>query len=111
MEQQYLKVIDIGHAGKFPDEAILELEATVSQYAYENKVKVIKVITGHGSGKLCKIVREWCDDQKGRFKGVIYGEDYNMFNKNAVHMRGECHQPEDSDFGKNNSAITYIWLW
>ena len=104
MEQQYLKVIDIGHNGKFPDDAISILETTVSQCAYENKVKVIKVITGHGSGKLRKSVREWCHYQEGRFKGVIYGEDYDMFNKNAVDMRSQCKQPDDDDFGRNNSG-------
>ncbi len=76
-----------------------------------NKLKAIKVVTGHGSGKLRKSVREGCHYQEGRFKGVIYGEDYDMFNKNAVDMRSECNQPDDDDFGRNNSAITYIWLW
>ena len=110
MTQQYLKVIDIGHSGKSPDDAISILETTVSQCAYESKVKAIKVITGHGSGRLREIVREWCKDQEGRFKGVIYGEDYDMFNKSAFHMRDECFQPNDIDFGRNNSAITFIWL-
>lgn len=110
MEEQYLKVIDIGHSGKSPDDAISTLEVTVSQCAHENKIKAIKVITGHGSGRLRKVVREWCHEQKGRFKGVIYGENYDMFNINAVHMRSDCNQPRDRDFGKNNSAVTYIWL-
>ena len=39
-----------------------------------------------GSGKLRQIVREWCDDQEGRFKEVIYGEDYDMFNKKFKHF-------------------------
>ena len=110
MNQQYLKVIDIGHAGKSPNEALSTLEITVSKCSYENKIKAIKVITGHGTGTLRKIVREWCEDQEGRFRGVIYGEDYDMFNQNAVNMRSDCNQPKDVDFGKNNSAITYIWL-
>ena len=63
MNQQYLKVIDIGHTGKSPDEALSTLEITVSKCSYENKVKAIKVITGHGTGRLRKIVREWCEDQ------------------------------------------------
>ena len=110
MTQQYLKVIDIGHSGKSPDDALSILETTVSQCTYGNKIKAIKVITGHGSGRLREIVREWCKDQEGRFKEVINGEDYDMFNKSAVHMRDECSQPDDNDFGRNNSAITYIWL-
>ena len=111
MKEQYLKIIDIGHSGISPDEAISTLETFVSQCAYENKVRAIKVITGHGSGALRKILRQWCDEQEGRFKGVIYGENYDMFNKTAVNMRSDCNQPIDNDFGKGNSAITYIWLW
>ena len=110
MEEQYFKVIDIGHNGKFPDDAISILETTVSQCAYENKVKVIKVITGHGSGRLRKIVREWCHYQEGRFKGVIYGEDYDMFNKDAVDMRSEFLSNKDEDFNRRNPGITIIWL-
>ena len=45
-----------------------------------------------------------------RFKEVIYGEDYDMFNKKAVNMRSECGQPHDLDFGRKNAAVTYIWL-
>jgi len=111
MKEQYLKIIDIGHSGISPDEAISTLETFVSQCAHENKVRAIKVITGHGSGALRKILRQWCDEQEGRFKGVIYGENYDMFNKTAVNMRSDCNQPIDNDFGKGNSAITYIWLW
>ena len=43
MKQQYLKVIDIGHVGKSPDEALLTLETTVSNSSYENKIKAIKI--------------------------------------------------------------------
>ena len=49
-------------------------------------------------------------DQDGRFKDVIYGEDYDMFNKAAVDMRSDCDQPYDIDFGRKNAAVTYIWL-
>ena len=111
MKEQYLKIVDIGHSGNSTDDAMSTLETVVSQCVYENRVRAIKVITGHGSGRLRKILRQWCDEQKGRFKGIIHGEDYDMFNKKAVDMRSECHQPVDNDFGKKNSAITYIWLW
>ena len=110
MNKNLLKVIDIGHSGNTPDDAISILETTVSNCLYENKVKVVKVITGHGSGSMRNMVRQWCKEQEGRFKGVIYGENYDMFNNEAVKMRGECFYPNDIDYGKNNSAVTYIWL-
>ena len=107
MKEQYLKILDIGHSGNSPDDAMTTLETFVSQCAYENKVRAIKVITGHGSGALRKILRQWCDEQEGRFKGVIYGEDYDMFNKTAVNMRSECNQPIDNDFGNNQQLHIY----
>ena len=77
MKREYLKILDIGHSGDSPDRAMIILETAVSQCSFENKTKVIKVITGHGSGKLRNAVRDWCKDQDGRFKDVIYGEDYD----------------------------------
>jgi hypothetical protein len=56
-------------------------------------------------------VREWCKEQEGRFQAVIFGEDYHMFNKEASDMRADGSIKNDPDFGRKNSAITYIWLW
>ena len=39
MKEQYLKIIDIGHSGNTPDDAMSKIETVVSQCAYENKVK------------------------------------------------------------------------
>ena len=71
MKREYLKILDIGHSGNSPDRAMIILETAVSQCSFENKTKVIKVITGHGSGKLRNAVRDWCKDQDGRFKDGI----------------------------------------
>ena len=59
MKEQYLKILDIGHSGSSTDDAMSKLETAVSQCVYENKVRAIKVITGHGSGAIRKILREW----------------------------------------------------
>ncbi len=103
--------IDIGHSNHSIEQAISILETTVSKSAFEGKARAIKVITGHGAGKLRNAVRDWCRDQEGRFQAVIYGEEYTMFNKDAVDMRADCELRIDPDFGKNNRAVTYIWLW
>ncbi len=65
MKEQYLRILDIGHSGSSPDDAMSTLETVVSKCAHENKVRAIKVITGHGSGALRKILREWCDSVWG----------------------------------------------
>ena len=111
MNRQKFKIIDIGHQNLSLENALSLLETTVSKTVYEGDVKAVKVITGHGSGRLRDSVRSWLDEQEGRFRAVIIGEQYHMFNKNASDMRAECNVKNDVDFGKKNSAVTYIWLW
>ena len=105
-----LKVIDIGHKNYVLDTAIATMEAEVSKLIYHGESKAIKIIHGHGTGVLKVAVREWCASQSGRFKAVIFGEDYDMFHRNSMAMRSACGLPDDKDFGKRNSAVTYIWL-
>lgn len=111
MSNQKLKIIDIGHSNYSLENAISLLETTVSQSSFEGQIRAIKVITGHGSGKLRDAVREWCKDQEGRFQAVIRGEDYSMFNRDAADMRVDSDIRHDVDFGRGNRAVTYIWLW
>ena len=105
-----LKVIDIGHKNYGLDTAIATMEAEVSKMIFNGESKAIKIIHGHGTGVLKDAVREWCASQSGRFKAVIFGEDYDMFHSNSMAMRSACGLPVDKDFGQRNSAVTYIWL-
>tara|TARA_A100001011_G_C13621676_1_gene560293 strand:- start:144 stop:479 length:336 start_codon:yes stop_codon:yes gene_type:complete len=111
MHYNKIKIIDIGHSNLKLDEAQIFLETSISQASYEGDIKIIKIITGHGSGALKQFIRQWLKDQEGRFQEVIYGEDYHMFNTKASDMRYECNIDKDPDFGRKNSAITYVWLW
>ena len=110
MKIKNIKVLDIGHSNLTLESAQSLLETTVSQALYNEELRVLKVVTGHGSGKLRETIRHWCDEQEGRCQAVINGEDYHMFNIIATDMRSECNIKRDMDFGRNNSAITYIWL-
>lgn len=105
-----LKIIDIGHRNHASDEAILVLATAVSNALHDGEARVIKVIHGHGSGALRKNVRVWCDEQQGRFKAVIPGERYALFDENSRNMRTECGIKTDADFGRGNHGVTYIWL-
>ena len=105
------KIIDIGHKGFTIDEALSELEAKVSECIFQGNIRSIKIIHGHGSGALQKGVRDWCKGYDGRFQGVVYGENYDLFNPLAAAMRADSRSPEDPDLGRRNGAVTYIWLW
>ena len=86
------------------------LETEVSGLIFQGDARAIKIIHGHGTGALKNAVRDWCKDQQGRFKAIIFGENYDMFDKESMDMRSDCELPDDKDFGRRNSAITYIWL-
>ena len=86
------------------------LETEVSGLIFQGDAKAIKIIHGHGTGALKNAVRDWCKEQQGRFKAIIFGENYDMFDKESMDMRSDCELPDDKDFGRRNSAITYIWL-
>ena len=105
------KIMDIGHSGFTIDEAIAELETTISDYIFYGNTRALKIIHGHGSGALQKGVRDWCKGYDGRFQGVVYGEDYDLFNPLAAAMRADSRSPADPDLGRGNGAVTYIWLW
>mgnify|MGYP001414614123 FL=1 len=86
------------------------LETEVSGLIFQGDARAIKIIHGHGTGALKNAVRDWCKEQQGRFKAIIFGENYDMFDKESMDMRSDCELPDDKDFGRRNSAITYIWL-
>ena len=111
MKEKTFKTLDIGHSNLNLESAMSLLEVTISQLFFEGRVRAVKVVTGHGTGKLRQCVREWCEEQEGRFRGVVYGEDYHVFNTLSSDMRSECYINNDSDFGKKNRGVTYIWLW
>lgn len=105
-----MKVLDIGHKNFSIDRAIVELETAVSETMHSGSTRIIKVIHGHGKGAMRQAVRSWCSEQSGRFKAVIYGEDYEMFHSLSMEMRSVCGIHSQADFGKKNHGVTYIWL-
>ena len=50
MKNAKIKIVDIGHKNLRLEDAQSLLETTISQIAYEGNIKVVKIITGHGSG-------------------------------------------------------------
>ena len=105
-----MKTIDIGHGNLSVDAALSALESGVSSAMCNGEIRSIKIVHGHGSGALRNAVRQWCQEQSGRFRDVIPGEEYDLFHQNSVAMRQECSLPIDRDLGRKNRAVTYLWL-
>ena len=104
-----LEELDIGHKSLNAMDALSSLETAISN-AKNNNLIALKVVHGSGSGTIRKAVRAWGQEQEGRCRAVINGEDYNMFNKDAVAMRSELFEKKDKDFNRKNPGITIFWL-
>ena len=104
-----LRTVDIAHAGQSSSEALILLEVAISK-AKEEGVVAVKIIHGLGSGSIAEKVRSWAQEQKGRIRAVLPGEDYDAFNKDAVNMRSELSNKRDRDFNNRNPGVTIFWL-
>ena len=105
-----MKTIDIGHGSLSVDIALSVLESEVSSAIFHDEIRSIKIVHGHGSGTLRSAVRQWCNEQSGRFREVIPGEKHDLFHQKSIEMRQDCGFIKDRDFGRKNRAVTYLWL-
>jgi hypothetical protein len=124
MNANYLLVIDVGHPPRSPKQVETELEAAFAKVRNSSRLRVIKVIHGYGShgpdlplkrikenrGSIKETVRNWAFQFRKRFRAVIDGEAYAIFDDDTQAMRSECGQIDDNDLGIGNAGITLIWV-
>jgi hypothetical protein len=114
MNANYLLVIDVGHPPRLPKQVEAELEAAFAKVRNSSTLRVIKVIHGYGShghgGRTKETVRNWAFQFRKRFRAVIDGEAYDIFDGDTQAMRSECGQLDDNDLGIGNAGITLIWV-
>ncbi|MDZ7344205.1 MAG: hypothetical protein ONA90_06785, partial [candidate division KSB1 bacterium] len=72
------------------------------------------VIQGYGShgrgGSTKETVRNWAYQFRRRFRAVIAGEEYGIFDSDTQAMRQQCGQITDADLGAGNLGITLLWV-
>jgi hypothetical protein len=110
----YFQTLDIAHPPLTADAAEQALEEEARHIRKTKRSCVLKVI--HGSGKsdrpgvLKEIVRNWGYRNRKYLRGVIPGEEYDMYNPIVQAMRKECGQVSDPDMGSGNQGMTLIWV-
>ncbi len=114
MDATYFFVIDVGHPPRPPQQVENELAEALARVRNSSSLRAVKVVHGYGShgrgGSTKETVRNWAFQFRRRFRAVINGEDYGIFDDDTQEMRQACGQIDDADLGTGNPGITLIWV-
>ncbi len=106
--------IDVAHPPLHPDVVEQDLLDAWSKVRNSSSLRILKIIHGHGStgkgGSTKEVVRNWTFRNRNRFRAIIEGENYSMFDPEVQHMRSEIGQYNDSDLTRANPGITVVWI-
>ena len=90
------------------------LSESISKAKTNQKIVAVKIIYGHGSGALKRAVRDFLLEERGRFRTIVFGENYTMFSEDAVQIYNTIKESspgfQDRDFRNGNSGMTIILL-
>ncbi len=106
--------IDVAHPPRKPDAVEEELLNAWSRVRNSSSLRILKIIHGHGSsgkgGSTKETVRNWAFRNTTRFRAVIEGEQYSLYNAATQELRKEVGDYDDPDLRQANSGITIIWI-
>ncbi len=87
--------INIKEGMPFVAEAMEHLKKALAQCGRE-KIGCVLIIHGYGStgrgGAIGDAARRWlkAQEKSGKFKAVIFGEDFSIFNFKALELKNQC---------------------
>lgn len=101
--------VEVGHPPRRPDQVEHELEGALSKGCSSTTLRLLKIIHGR-SGTTKETSRNWAYNNRRRLRGIIYGENYSIFDKITQEMRDEVGQFPDTDLEASNGGITILWV-
>lgn len=106
--------VDVGHPPRSAGRVEEDLQDAWDRARSSRETRVLKIVHGYGSGgaggSTRTVVRNWTFRHRGRFRAVIEGERYSLFDEETQRMRGETGQEQDADLSAGNPGITVVWL-
>ena len=100
--------IDVAHPPRHPDVVETELLEAWSTVRNSPSLRVLKIIHGHGStgkgGVTKELVRNWAFRNRNRFRAIIDGENYTLFDADVLEMRPDVGQDTTSICGRQIRA-------
>lgn len=80
-------------------EAMRNLQNSIVRLKKE-KYEIVVIVHGYGStgkgGAICAKARQWlkAQERNGKLKKVIFGEDFTIFNFDALDLKNKCRELE-----------------
>ena len=109
-----LLTIDVAHPPRRPEEVENDLLDAWETVRNSPALRLVKIIHGYGSGGKGGATREWVRNwaftHRGRFRGILNGEDYTLHDSRTQALRREIGQYSDTDLTMANPGITIIWV-
>ena len=109
-----LLTVDVAHPSRPPDQVEEELLHAWSQIRNSPSLSVLKIIHGYGSsgkgGSTKDVVRNWAFRHRSRFRRIIEGERYTLYNEDTRELRKEVGSYEDADLQHANPGLTVVWV-
>ncbi len=116
MKETSYRTVNLEDGRPVLSEAIDRLDREI-KYSKTLKVGILKLIHGYGSsgrgGRLRMGVRARLDELKanGAVRFYVKGEDFSIFNAEAVKLLDECGElRRERDLNRENRGVTFVRL-
>ena len=112
--QSPVLTLDVAHPPRPPGEVEEELLQAWSQVRNSASFRILKVIHGYGKsgkgGATKEVARNWLFRNRSRFKRIVDGENYGVFEAATQELRKHVGEYADADIGAINPGITIVWV-
>ncbi len=110
----YIHTIDIAHPALASEVAEEALDGAILYIRSTQNLRTLKIVHGRGDtdrpSVLKGIAQNWAYRNRKRFKAIIPGEEYGIFNPETLDMRKACGQEPDADLNAHNPGVTIVWV-
>jgi hypothetical protein len=106
--------IDVAHPPRHPDIVEKELLSAMRIAQSSPGIRILKIVHGSGSqgreNPTTTTTRNFLFRNRTKFRAIINGEDYTLFDVATQEMRKVVGSYSDVDLGMANGGITVAWV-
>jgi hypothetical protein len=106
--------IDVAHPPRHADEVEREIVSAVARIASSPSLRLLKIVHGYGSsgkgGATREVVRGWAFRHRQKYRAIIEGGRYSLFEPTVQELRKEIGNFPDPDLEAQNEGILVLWI-